>query len=101
LLPQETEYISFEIKQSGLGVGVICMGILCLFIGLLGWTVSNVKGIILSSIFIFFAAAMGVIFLVIGVVMAGLISSDTVNEMKSQACEQAATVKSEYLASVD
>jgi hypothetical protein len=102
-LPKSIENkINLSISQSGYGAAVIVLGIVTLLVGCLGYTTGRVRGCMLGSIFIFASFAMGVAFLIIGIVMAGLIGQETLIDLRDQAClNYGSDIGPAYLEAVD
>jgi len=93
---------NLHISQSGFGVAVIVLGIITLLVGFLGYTTGKVRGCMLGSMFIFASLIMGVAFLVIGIVMAGLIDKNTLIKLRNDACVNYGTdIGPAYLQAVD
>lgn len=100
-LPPASDYITVDIPKSGYGVLVIILGLLGLFVGLLGWTVARKKGFMLSTVFIIVSVIMGAILVAIGAAMGGILSESVLLNLGDKVCTRGESLNNQYYLAVD
>lgn len=101
MIPVETQYVNFEVSKGPFGAAVIVLGAVCLFTGLLGCTAAKVRGYVFGTLFVLLALAMGLAFLIVGIIMSGFINKEMLTDLQDMACASSESIRTEYTFAVD
>jgi hypothetical protein len=101
-MPSKTDYVDFNVSESGFGIAVIILGIVCLIVGCLGVTTAKVRGFCLGTFFLLASLIMGCAFLIVGIIMSGFLDKSTLENFRDRACvNYFSETGPQYLAAVD
>jgi len=89
------KYIKLEIDESGLGMGVLLLGVVSFLVGVLGCLVCKFKKPCFAVPYIILTGIIGLVMLIIGIVALG-VAADAVEQVKDKACAESDSLVAKY-----